>query len=145
MDSTKRPHSPAGSERCAKVAKILHESDNVVAAEPPGQHHSAEVQVTVKLRSISKAARNDPNPPDEYWQQLLAPALSSMDAGSRPSTASENGQTTRCPPHPVAPGQSSPSTTLGGSEASTSVDDSHPYGNGPIGGHAEEGTSDHSA
>ncbi|KAK3896882.1 hypothetical protein C8A05DRAFT_20243 [Staphylotrichum tortipilum] len=73
MDAPKRTRSPAESEICGKKAKTSHESGNVVAGQLPGrqQQHGSEVQVRVKLRSTSKAIRNDPY----YWDNLSASAF----------------------------------------------------------------------
>ena len=139
MDFPKRTCSPAESERCTKMAKISHESDNAVAETPLAQQHSDEVHVTVKLRSASKAAWHGPKPPG-FWEELRARVI----AGGRPSTSSEDGRATSCPTHPPTPAPPRSFTLSGRPAPSTSVDDLHPPGDGPVVGYAEQSSSGHS-
>ena len=139
MDRPKRTCSPAESERCTKVAKISHESDNAVAETPLAQQHSNEIQVTVKLRSASKAAWHDPEPPG-FWEELWA----RENPGGRPSTSSEDGRATSCPTAPPTPAPPGSSTVPGRPATSASVDDLHPTRDGPVVGYAERSSSGHS-
>jgi len=144
MSTPKRTGSPAMSEGRTKMAKMSHESDKASTAELPARQHGQEAQVAVKLRSASKAARNDPKPPD-YWNNLFASALSGRNAGDSPSRSAGNNRAAGCATHPdPTPVRPDPSAVPGRSEASTPVDNPHRRGDGPIAGHAEESSSDHS-
>ena len=69
MPKTKRRHSDSGDDsRKAKVAKV---------ADPERPMHPPDdcFEVELKLRSTSKAERNDPKPP-EYYRKLFRPESS---------------------------------------------------------------------
>ncbi len=125
------------------MARISHQSDNAVAVELLAQQRIGEVQVTVKLRSTSKALRNDPKPAD-HWEKLLASTLSGSDTDDGLSTFSaEDSRAPGCPTHPPTPVQPISSTAQDRPEPSVSEDDSHPHGDRPVTGDAEESNCDH--
>jgi hypothetical protein len=143
MNPLKRTRNPAESERSSKMTRISRQSDNAVAAGPLAQQRIDEVQVTVKLRSASKAVQNDPKPPD-YWEKLRVPELSGRDPGDGPPTSSDDSRTTSRPSQPPTPMRPKFSTAPGSPKSSVSEDHSHTHRDMSIARCAEESNSGHS-
>lgn len=143
MNPSKRTLSSAASERCAKTAKISHESDKNVAEEhqPDPCNEENKVQVTVKLRSTTKAEWNDPEPLGDWDKHCEVTPSGSGDASDRPAPSSEDGGATGRPTQPPTPPQPNSSTATDSQKRSSPVDGSPPHGNGPVTGSAEERNS----